>query len=108
MLLGLPIGDTPVPTDSIDSTQQRRDLTALREEEVGALRAAPGVALTARIIELGIRVHRRPGPGLPESIYQECLCRELRHIVGATEKGRAKRHHYLAFSAISVISAPLC
>jgi GxxExxY protein len=46
---------------------------------VGALRAAPCVALTSRIIDLGIRVHRRLGPGLLESIYAECLCWELRH-----------------------------
>ena len=79
MLHGLPIGDTPVPDESIDSTQRRRGLRALREEEVGALRAAPCVELTSRIIELAIRVHRRLGPGLLESIYEECLCWELRH-----------------------------
>jgi GxxExxY protein len=68
-----------VPDDSIDSTQRRRVLRDLREKEVGALRAAPCVALTWRIIDLAIRVHRRLGPGLLESIYEECLCWELRH-----------------------------
>jgi len=37
----------------------------------------PGPALTDRIIGLAIKVHRRLGPGLLESIYQECLCWEL-------------------------------
>ena len=37
------------------------------------------MALTSRIIDLGIRVHRRLGPGLLESIYEQCLCWELRH-----------------------------
>jgi len=35
--------------------------------------------LTARIIRLAIKVHKKLGPGLLESIYQECLCWELRH-----------------------------
>ena len=33
--------------------------------------------LTARIIGAAIEVHRHLGPGLLESIYQECLAREL-------------------------------
>jgi hypothetical protein len=40
MLHRLPTGDTPVPVDSIDSTQRRRDLRDLREE-VDELRAKP-------------------------------------------------------------------
>ena len=32
---------------------------------------------TNRIIGLGIKVHRKLGPGLLESVYQECLCWEL-------------------------------
>ena len=35
--------------------------------------------LSSRIIRLGIKVHRKLGPGLLESIYQECLCWELHH-----------------------------
>jgi GxxExxY protein len=35
--------------------------------------------LTDRIIRLGIKIHRKLGPGLLESVYQECLCWELRH-----------------------------
>lgn len=34
---------------------------------------------TNRIIGLGIRVHRKLGPGLLESVYEECLCWELAH-----------------------------
>jgi len=35
--------------------------------------------LTNRIIGLAIKVHRKLGPGLLESIYEECLCWELAH-----------------------------
>jgi GxxExxY protein len=37
---------------------------------------------TAEIIAAAIEVHRTLGPGLLESLYEECLCRELdlRHI----------------------------
>lgn len=34
-------------------------------------------ALTERIIGLGIEVHRQTGPGLLESVYEDCLCMEL-------------------------------
>ena len=34
---------------------------------------------TNRIIGLAIKVHRKLGPGLLESIYEECLCWELAH-----------------------------
>jgi GxxExxY protein len=39
----------------------------------------PEAVLTDRIIRLGIKVHRKLGPGLLESVYQECLCWELAH-----------------------------
>jgi GxxExxY protein len=39
----------------------------------------PGAALTDRIIGLGIKVHRKLGPGLLESVYNHCLCWELQH-----------------------------
>ncbi len=34
-------------------------------------------ALTEQIIGAAIEVHRHLGPGLLESAYEECLCREL-------------------------------
>jgi GxxExxY protein len=37
----------------------------------------PGPALTSRIIRLGIKVHRKLGPGLLEAFYQDSLCWEL-------------------------------
>jgi GxxExxY protein len=36
-----------------------------------------GYALTEQVIAAGIEVHRRLGPGLLESTYEHCLCREL-------------------------------
>jgi GxxExxY protein len=37
-----------------------------------------GTALTERSIGFAIEVHRRLGPGLLESAYEECLCLELK------------------------------
>ncbi|HXA21663.1 MAG TPA: GxxExxY protein [Acetobacteraceae bacterium] len=36
-----------------------------------------GNALTERVIGLAIAVHRQLGPGLLESVYEECVCFEL-------------------------------
>ena len=33
--------------------------------------------LTEKVIGLAIEVHREPGPGLLESVYEQCLCYEL-------------------------------
>ena len=34
--------------------------------------------LTERVIGLAVEVHRHTGPGLLESVYEQCLCHELR------------------------------
>jgi GxxExxY protein len=34
--------------------------------------------LTEQLIGLAIEVHRNTGPGLLESVYEQCLCHELR------------------------------
>lgn len=41
------------------------------------LTAAELNVLTDRIIDACFTVHRRMGPGLRESIYEECLCKEF-------------------------------
>jgi len=41
--------------------------------------AFPPSPSTDTIIGLAIKVHRKLGPGLLESIYQQCLCWELHH-----------------------------
>lgn len=35
-------------------------------------------SLTERVIGLAIEVHRHTGPGFLESVYEQCLCVELR------------------------------
>ena len=38
----------------------------------------PAGELTEQVIGLAIEVHRHTGPGLLESVYEQCLCHELR------------------------------
>jgi GxxExxY protein len=38
---------------------------------------AGGTDLTGRVIGLAIEVHRGLGPGMLESVYEECFCLEL-------------------------------
>lgn len=35
--------------------------------------------LASEIVDSSFAVHREMGPGLLESVYEECLCRELEH-----------------------------
>jgi GxxExxY protein len=58
----------------------------------------PGLAhggdLSHRIIGLAMRVHRRLGPGLLESVYQRCLCYELTRDGLAFEQQVSLPIHY--------------
>jgi GxxExxY protein len=47
--------------------------------------------LTHEIIAAAIEVHRALGPGLLESVYEECLCRELALRQIAFERQRPLR-----------------
>src|SRR5262252_5907709 len=49
----------------------------MTEAEVGAKQKLRYEELTEQIIGAAIEVHRAIGPGLFESIYEECLCHEL-------------------------------
>ena len=42
--------------------------------------------LTEQVIGLAIEVHRNTGPGLLESVYEQCLCHELRNAGVAFER----------------------
>jgi len=48
--------------------------------EGGAPRFSRLNRLTERIIGAAIEVHRNTGPGLMESVYEECLCYELNQL----------------------------
>jgi GxxExxY protein len=49
-------------------------------EVISALSRAPLNELTEQIIGAAIEVHRQTGPGLMESVYEECLCYELSQL----------------------------
>ena len=55
-----------LPPDKFTTETPRHGEELLREQEI-----------TGRIIGAAIEVHRILGPGLLESIYEECLCYEL-------------------------------
>ncbi len=53
----------------------------------------PAGELTERVIGLAIEVHRRTGPGLLESVYEQCLVQRFhgttpigRHVIASTAK----------------------
>jgi len=70
-MVGAPLGSGRIErAASTQRLQRARERRA--ESEVGA-----EAALTGRIIQLAIKVHRRLGPGLLESVYETCLCWKL-------------------------------
>ncbi|HEY7387669.1 MAG TPA: GxxExxY protein [Bryobacteraceae bacterium] len=52
-------------------------MNSSKSKPEGAERAEGISALTELIIGAAIEVHRHTGPGLMESVYEECLCYEL-------------------------------
>jgi len=52
--------------------------------------------LTERLIGLAIEVHRHTGPGLLESVYEQCLCNELTQAGLSFERQVAVRVIYKA------------
>jgi len=52
-------------------------ITTETQRHRGIIEIKPSDPRTEPIIAAAIEVHRHLGPGLFESIYEECLCREL-------------------------------
>ena len=50
--------------------------------------------LTGRVIGAAIEVHKMLGPGLLESVYEECLCHELKLRKIAYERQQTLPVHY--------------
>ena len=58
------------------ASETERGIAPVRVERIREARDP----LTAKIIGAAIEVHRSLGPGLIESIYEECLCYELNAV----------------------------
>jgi GxxExxY protein len=60
------------------TTETQRTQRLHREERAKDKSMSPHInRLTSEVIGSAIEVHRKLGPGLLESAYKECLCREL-------------------------------
>jgi GxxExxY protein len=59
------------------TTETQRTQRLHRERQAGVVMDTPINRLTHEVIGASIEVHRKLGPGLLESAYKECLCREL-------------------------------
>jgi len=60
--------------------EKSRPESAEGAEVISDPRGARFSQLTELIIGAAIEVHRNTGPGLMESVYEECLCYELGHL----------------------------
>lgn len=56
--------------------QRRRDAVGFTMKCMESMKVV-GSDLASKVIGCAIEVHRNLGPGLLESIYEACLCREL-------------------------------
>lgn len=63
--------------------------TEFHRDHRGGSQPTPHSAMTRRIIDAAIAVHRELGPGLLESVYEECLCLELARDKLAFERQKA-------------------
>ena len=69
--MGLVVAGTAMDRSDSHERSQRLEATA------GDAGPGDGDDLTRRIIQLALRVHRRLGPGLLESVYAACLAWEI-------------------------------
>lgn len=69
---------TPALVEKTVTTEAQRTQRWHREEPWGGQKMNPNLnQLTHEVIGAAIEVHRKLGPGLLESSYRKCLCREL-------------------------------